>query len=61
MALTREGQEGPIARLFSAGNLPAGMVPVATGLVVLGVTAYGFLVVAARSLGPERYAPLSVL
>ncbi|MDQ2825967.1 MAG: hypothetical protein M3Y04_03200, partial [Actinomycetota bacterium] len=33
----------------------------AVGLVVLGLTAYGFLVLAARSLGPERYAPLSVL
>ena len=34
---------------------------VAGGLVVLGLTAYGFLVIAARALGPEAYAPLSAL
>ncbi len=60
MALTRQGRGGPIARRL-ASNLPGGMVPIAVGLIVLGVTAYGFLIVAARSLGPERYAPLSVL
>ena len=59
MALTRQGPRGVARRL--ASNLPVGMVPIAVGLVVLGVTAYGFLIVAARSLGPERYAPLSVL
>ena len=49
------------SRRRSSANLPGGMVPVAAGLVVLGATSYGFLVLAARSLGPERYAPLSVL
>ena len=34
---------------------------IAAGLAVLGLTAYGFLVVAARALGPEAYAPLSAL
>ncbi|MEA2685075.1 MAG: hypothetical protein QOE93_270, partial [Actinomycetota bacterium] len=34
---------------------------VAAGLVVLGLTAYAFLVIAARALGPEAYAPLSAL
>ncbi len=34
---------------------------IAAGLVVLGLTAYGFLVIAARALGPEAYAPLSAL
>lgn len=29
--------------------------------MVAGVTAYGFLVLSARALGPERYSPLSVL
>jgi O-antigen/teichoic acid export membrane protein len=61
VALTREGRRGPVGRLLSSASLPGGMVPVATGLIVLGLTAYGFLVLAARSLGPERYAPLSVL
>lgn len=37
------------------------MVPVSLGLAVLGATAYGFLIVSARALGPERYAPLSAL
>ena len=31
------------------------------GLLVSGLTAYGFLVISARALGPERYAPLSIL
>lgn len=31
------------------------------GLVLSGVTAYGFFIIAARALGPARYAPLSVL
>ncbi len=34
---------------------------IAAGLIVLGITAYGFLVIAARALGPEAYAPLSAL
>ncbi|HVF14547.1 MAG TPA: hypothetical protein VM942_08105 [Acidimicrobiales bacterium] len=38
-----------------------GTAAVAAGLVVLGLTAYGFLVVTARALGPEAYAPLSAL
>jgi len=36
-------------------------VAIAVGLGVLGLTAYGFLVIAARALGPEAYAPLSAL
>ena len=31
------------------------------GLAISGLTAYGFLAVASRALGPQRYAPLSVL
>lgn len=41
--------------------MPEGTVPVGVGLVLLGVTAYIFFIVSARALGPERYAPLSVL
>lgn len=33
----------------------------AAGLGVLGASSYGFLVLSARALGPERYAPLSAL
>ena len=36
-------------------------VPVGVGLLVLGVTAYGFLLVSARALGPREYASLSAL
>jgi len=41
--------------------LPPGTLPVACGLMVYGVTAYGFLVIAGRALGPQRYAGVSVL
>lgn len=41
--------------------LPEGSMAVGAGLLVFGVTAYGFLVISARALGPERYAGLSVL
>ena len=41
--------------------LPEGTFAVGGGLIVAGLTAYGFLAISARALGPERYAPLSVL
>ena len=41
--------------------LPEGTLAVGAGLIVSGVTSYGFLAIAARALGPERYAPLGVL
>jgi O-antigen/teichoic acid export membrane protein len=40
--------------------LPAGTIPVALGLGLAGLMQYGFLVVAARALGPINFAPLSV-
>jgi O-antigen/teichoic acid export membrane protein len=51
----------PIARVLERAGLPHGTVPVAVGLVVAGVCAYGFLVVSGRALGPVRYSQLSVL
>ena len=51
----------PPARVLWRSSLPGAIVPMAAGVVVLGFTAYGFLIVTARTLGPERYAPLSVL
>ena len=36
-------------------------MPVALGLGVSGVTAYGFLAITSRVLGPSAYAPVSVL
>ncbi len=41
--------------------MPEGTLAVGVGLVVLGLTAYGFLVISARALGPESYAALSAL
>lgn len=41
--------------------LPEGTLAVGVGLMVNGVTAYVFLALTARVLGPEAYAPLSVL
>lgn len=49
-------RSGPLSRA-----LPAGTLPVGAGLLVNGLTAYGFLVLSARALGPERYAGISVL
>lgn len=44
------------------GNpLPEGTLSVAAGLVVSGLTAYVFFIVAARALGTTRYAAFSVL
>lgn len=40
-------------------RLPHGLAPVGLGVAVLGATSYAFLVITARTLGPERYAPLS--
>ena len=40
---------------------PPGAGAVGVALGIAGVTAYGFLVVAARALGKDDYAPLSVL
>lgn len=42
-------------------RLPAGSLPVAVATAVAGVGVYGFLAITARLLGPEQYAPLSVL
>ena len=40
--------------------LPTGSLAVGWGVVVYGLTAYGFLIVGARTLGPERYSALAV-
>lgn len=41
--------------------LPQGTIPVSIGLIVTGATAYAYLILTARVLGPAKYAPLSVL
>lgn len=41
--------------------LPEGTLSVGAGLIVSGITSYGFLAISARALGPEKYAPLGVL
>jgi O-antigen/teichoic acid export membrane protein len=57
-------QTEPDRRRFAglgSNPLPEGTLAVGVGLIVTGLTAYGFLVVSARALGTEEYAPLSVL
>jgi len=41
--------------------LPVGTLPVSVGLIITGATAYAYLILTARVLGPAKYAPLSVL
>jgi O-antigen/teichoic acid export membrane protein len=44
------------------GNpLPEGTITVGTGLVIAGLASYGFLAISARALGPDAFAPLSVM
>jgi O-antigen/teichoic acid export membrane protein len=48
-------------RARGSNPLPEGTTEVGIGLVIAGISAYGFTVVAARALGKTAYAPLSVL
>jgi O-antigen/teichoic acid export membrane protein len=50
-----------LLRAREGNPLPEGTLEVGIGLVLAGLSAYGFTVVAARVLGPDDYAPLSVL
>lgn len=50
-----------LSRTRRSNPLPEGTLAVGAGLMVAGVTAWMFLVLAARVLGKEEYAPLSVL
>jgi O-antigen/teichoic acid export membrane protein len=54
---------GDIADRLRSGRaaLPVGTFPVAAGLAVSGLAAYGYLAVSAHALGPARYASVSVL
>src|SRR3954447_1747931 len=49
-----------LAPAVAAGRR-SGFIPVAVGLGVFGLTTYGFLGRAGKALGPELFAPLSVL
>ena len=49
------------ADVKASNPLPEGTLEVGVGLVLAGLSAYGFTVVAARALGAADYAPLSVL
>lgn len=46
---------------MARGALPPGALAVGAGLVAASATTYGFLAVSARALGPQGYAPISVL
>lgn len=50
-----------MARVRDRSPLPDGTTQIALGLVVNGITTYGFLVVARRALGDETYGGLAVL
>lgn len=50
-----------VERLRARNPLPHGTVVVGGGFLVAGLTIYAFLAISARALGPEAYAPLSVL
>jgi O-antigen/teichoic acid export membrane protein len=50
-----------VDQLARRNPLPTGAASVGIGLAVSGLSAYGFLAVSSRALGPQRYAPLSVL
>ena len=50
-----------MSRAKESNPLPEGTIEVGVGLVLAGLTAYGFTVVAARALGQDNSAPLSVL
>jgi O-antigen/teichoic acid export membrane protein len=49
------------ARLAARNPLPQGTLAVGVGLVVAGITSYGFLSVAKHALGTDAYAPLALL
>ncbi|WP_426592752.1 lipopolysaccharide biosynthesis protein [Cellulomonas sp. McL0617] len=50
-----------LAPAVAADRGRGGFIPVALGLGVFGLTTYGFLGRAGQALGPELFAPLSVL
>jgi len=50
-----------LARVRERSPLPDGTTQIGLGLVVNGITTYGFLVVARRALGDETYGGLAVL
>lgn len=45
----------------SRNPLPEGTLAVGAGLLLSGVAIYGFLAMASRGLGPDRYEPLAVM
>ncbi|MGD0833555.1 MAG: hypothetical protein ABSA40_03900 [Candidatus Dormibacteria bacterium] len=60
--LTPPAATPPAGRLgHLVGLLPRGATTIAISLGIQGLTTYGFLIIAARALGPARYSPFSVL
>jgi len=52
---------GRRSRAESAAGIPAGTRLVGAGLAILGVSSYGYLAIAARSLDQAQFAELSVV
>lgn len=48
-------------RHWRSNSWASGPLAIGTGLAVLGVTVYAFLVLSARAVGPERYSALSAM
>jgi O-antigen/teichoic acid export membrane protein len=59
--MTSLGAASTRARQRLLETLPPGSIPVGVGLLVTGVTAYAYLILTARILGPSKYVPISVL
>ena len=56
-----EATGGRLSSALARNPLPPGTLSVGVGLAVTGIASYGFLVIAARYLGPVKYGGLSVL
>ena len=50
-----------VDRARQRSPLPPGTTSVGVGLIVAGVSAYAFLAISSRALGPSRYTPLALL
>jgi O-antigen/teichoic acid export membrane protein len=55
------GAPNIVSRASERNPLPEGTISVGAGLVIAGLSAYGFLSLASRSLGENAFAPLSLL
>jgi len=55
------GAPNLVSRASDRNPLPEGTISVGAGLIIAGISAYGFLSLASRSLGQDDFAPISLL